>query len=178
MKNNGLLSGHTDLKLDEVLAKLQLVAQTPFDQASPIPAAVNHSEEFFNHELKSIFMREWICVGRNDELLGSGDFLTYEIAGVSVLVVRQEDGSIRAFINACAHRFARLLQEEKGTSKRFTCPYHSWTYNIAGDLVRAPYMEMQDDFDKTKNGLRRLYLEVWEGFIYVSLSENQPIKVS
>jgi len=178
MKNNGLLSGHTDLKLNEVLAKLKLVAETPFENAIPIPAAVNHSQEFFNHEQKSIFMKEWICVGRNDELSRPGDFLTHEIAGISVLVVRQEDGSIRAFINACAHRFARLLQEEKGTSKRFTCPYHSWTYNIAGDLVRAPYMEMKDDFDKTKNGLRRLYLELWEGFIYVNLSKKQPKKVS
>ena len=68
MKNNGLFSGHTDLKLNEVLAKLQLVAETPFENAIPIPAAVNHSQEFFNHEQKSIFMKEWICVGRNDEL--------------------------------------------------------------------------------------------------------------
>ena len=50
MKNNGLFSGHTDLKLNEVLAKLQLVAETPFENAIPIPAAVNHSQEFFNHE--------------------------------------------------------------------------------------------------------------------------------
>jgi hypothetical protein len=121
MKNKALISGHTDLKLSEVLDKLRLVAETPFEKAIPIPAAVNHSKEFFNHELKSIFMKEWICIGRSDEILEAGDFLTQEIAGISVLVVRQNDGSIRAFINACAHRFARLLQVKQGNTKRFTC---------------------------------------------------------
>jgi phenylpropionate dioxygenase-like ring-hydroxylating dioxygenase large terminal subunit len=178
MKNKALISGHTDLKLSEVLDKLRLVAETPFEKAIPIPAAVNHSKEFFNHELKSIFMKEWICIGRSDEILEAGDFLTQEIAGISVLVVRQNDGSIRAFINACAHRFARLLQVEQGNTKRFTCPYHAWTYNIKGDLVRAPYMEMKNGFDKTKNGLRRLYLELWEGFVYVNLSEKQPKNIT
>ena len=178
MENNGRLSGHTDLSLREVLAELKEVAETTFEKAVPVPAAVNHSIEFFKHEMKSIFMKEWICIGRNDELSAAGDFLTQEIAGISVIVVRQKDGSIRAFINACAHRFARLLQEEKGNTKRFTCPYHAWTYDIGGDLVRAPYMEMKRGFDKAKNGLRRLFVESWEGFIYVNLSEIQPKSIT
>ena len=178
MENNGRLSGHTDLSLREVLAELKKVAETTFEKAVPVPAAVNHSIEFFKHEMKSIFMKEWICIGRNDELSEAGDFLTQEIAGISVIVVRQKDGSIRAFINACAHRFARLLQEEKGNTKRFTCPYHAWTYDIGGDLVRAPYMEMKRGFDKAKNGLRRLFVESWEGFIYVNLSKIQPKSIT
>ena len=95
MENNGRLSGHTDLSLREVLAELKKVAETTFEKAVPVPAAVNHSIEFFKHEMKSIFMKEWICIGRNDELSEAGDFLTQEIAGISVIVVRQKDGSIR-----------------------------------------------------------------------------------
>ena len=178
MSKNERLSIHKSSSLQSVLTELGTVATLSFEDALPIPAAVNHSKEFFDHELKSIFLKEWICVGREDEISNVGDFLTHEVAGVSILIVRQTNGSIISFINACAHRFARLVQEKSGNTNRFMCPYHAWTYNIGGELVRAPYMEMKNCFDKKANGLRQVNTEIWEGFVYINLAKEKPKKVS
>ena len=163
---------NTRIPLATVLAKLQAAAALPFDEARPIPAAVNHSREFLDHEHNSVFMQEWICVGRVDEIAEHGDYLTHDIAGVPVLVVRQKDGQIGTFVNACAHRFACLMPDEKGSAKRFTCRYHAWSYDCMGQLIRAPKMEMKAGFDPSSIHLRALHSEVWEGFIYVSLADN------
>jgi choline monooxygenase len=160
------------MPLDELLVRLEQAAALPFEQAHPIPAAVNHSQIFLEHERRSVFMQEWICVGRVDEIAVHGDYLTQDIAGVPILVVRQENDQIGAFVNACAHRFACLVPDEKGSSKRFTCRYHAWSYDCSGELIRAPYMEMKAGFDVSNHRLRRLHSEVWEGFIYVTLAEN------
>ena len=109
METNILLNSHSNASLASVLAKLQAAAAQPFSQAYPMPAAVNHSKEFYNHEYNTVFMREWICVGRTDEITTTGDYLTHDIAGVPVLVVRQGTGKISGFVNACAHRFMCLV---------------------------------------------------------------------
>ncbi len=163
---------HTNTPLATVLEQLQSAAAASFERAHPIPPVVNHALEFLDLERETIFQREWICVGREDEIPARGDFLTHQIAEVPVLVVRQSDTEIRAFVNACAHRFACLVPDSKGSGKRFTCRYHAWTYDIAGQLVRAPYMEMKDGFDVTQHRLRPLQLNTWEGFIYVTLAED------
>lgn len=163
---------HTNTPLADVLQALQSTAATAFTEAHPLPAAVNHSLEFLDCERRAVFEREWICVGREDEVRNTGDFLTHEIAGVAVLVVRQADNQIKAFVNACAHRFACLVPDDKGSAKRFTCRYHAWTYAISGELVRAPYMEMKTGFDTAQHRLRPLQVSTWEGFLYVNLAEH------
>ena len=178
MKRNEIFSGHTDVSLADVLSALQTVAAQPFDEAHPIPAAVNHSREFFNHERDAVFMRDWICVGRADEIATAGDYLTHDIAGVPVLIVRQKDETVQGFVNACAHRFACLMPDAKGTAKRFTCRYHAWTYDLAGQLVRAPYMEMKEGFDRSQHRLRTLRTEIWEGFVYVTLAKEPANSVA
>ena len=167
-----MFSPHQDLALNTVLERLKEAAGRPFEDARPIPAEVHHSRAFLDRERQSIFTQEWICVGRSDEIAAHGDYMTHEIAGVPIFVVRQADLSIKAFVNACAHRFSRLLSGEAGSRKRFTCPYHAWTYDCAGALVRAPFMEMQEGFDLSTHRLRELLVEVWEGFLYATLAEN------
>ncbi|MCP4327239.1 MAG: Rieske 2Fe-2S domain-containing protein [Alphaproteobacteria bacterium] len=169
---------HSELPLKVVLERLKESADRPFEDARPIPPEIHHSRAFLELEREAMFAREWICVGRADEIAAHGDYLTHNIAGVPIIVVRQADGSIKAFVNACAHRFTRLLSDETGSRKRFTCPYHAWTYDCAGDLIRAPYMEMKDGFDPSKHGLRRLQIEVWEGFLYVTLADHQTKTVA
>lgn len=163
---------NSNIPLEVVLEQLKVAASKSFEQAHPIPAAVNHSMAFLEHEKQSVFMEEWICVGREDEIAQHGDYLTHEIAGVPVLIVRQKDGQISAFVNACAHRFACLMPEAKGSRKRFTCRYHGWTYDCNGQLIGAPYMEMKEGFDISQHRLRPLHLETWEGFLYVTLAEK------
>ena len=163
---------HTNTPLATVLQALQSAATAPFSEAHPLPAVLNHSLEFLDCERRVVFEQEWICVGREDEISEPGDFLTHEIAGVAVLVVRQSDNQIKAFVNACAHRFACLVPDGKGSAKRFTCRYHAWTYAISGELVRAPYMDMKAGFDPAQHRLRPLQVSSWEGFLYVTLAEQ------
>jgi len=158
--------------LSVVLAQLQIRASQPFESAQPIPPAANHSIDFFHHEQQSLFMQEWVCIGREDEVEHPGDYLTHDFASVPVLVMRNQDSQLAAFVNACAHRQACLVSDNKGCVKKLTCKNHAWTYDLDGQLIRAPYMEMKADFDPSQHGLRRLQLEVWEGFIYVSLTEK------
>jgi choline monooxygenase len=166
------------MPLSIVLEKLKAAVAVPFEQARPIPAALNHSQTFFEHEQASVFTPEWICIGREDEISSHGDYLTHEIAGVPVLVVRQKDGQVAAFVNACAHRFACLVPDASGSTKKFTCRYHAWTYDCSGQLIRAPYMEMKQDFDVSNHRLRPLHSEVWEGFVYVTLAEHPSTKLN
>ena len=139
---------------------------------------MNHSESFARLERQKIFSHEWICVGRADELPGHGDYLTHDVAGVSVLMIRQESGAIAAFVNACAHRFACLMPKACGTAKRLTCRYHAWSYGTDGCLLRAPYMEMKEGFDASEHRLRELHCEVWQGFVYVCLAERPDVSLS
>ena len=172
MLGNMLRNPHSQARLASVLEKLRSAAALDFDQAHPIPPEVNHSLKFHEHEQQAVFQQEWICVGREDEVPAAGDYLTHEIATVPVLVVRQADASIRAFVNACAHRFACLVPDSCGSAKRFTCLYHAWTYDTAGELLRAPHMEMKAGFDVGQHRLRGLQSNCWEGFIYVTLAEQ------
>ncbi len=173
-----MINPNSHTPLTEVLGKLQAAGAEAFESAKPIPAEVNHSMAFLAHEQKNVFMREWICVGREDEIPDHGGYLTHEIAEVPVLVVRQKDKQLRAFVNACAHRFACLMPEEKGSAKRFSCRYHGWTYDTSGQLIGAPYMDMKPEFNKSDHKLRPLQCEVWEGFIYLSLSKNPATQLS
>ena len=172
MGSNARPTPRSSASLQLCLAELQTAASQPFETAHPIPASLNHSLAFMDHERQAIFAHEWICIGRSDELAAPGDYLAHDIAGVPVLAVRQEDGGLKAFVNACAHRFACIVSDKQGNTKRFTCPYHAWTYDLAGNLVRAPFMDMKQGFDAGEHALRRLHLDVWEGFVYVTLSEQ------
>ena len=98
-------NSNSNTSLSSVLKKLQDTATTPFEKAHPIPAEANHSVEFYKHERNKIFANEWICIGREDEIPNTGDYLTHDIAGVPVFVVRQSTKEILGFVNACAHRF-------------------------------------------------------------------------
>ena len=167
-----LRNPHSQAPLAAVLEKLRSAAALDFDQARPLPPEVNHSLAFHEHEQQAVFQQEWICVGRADEIPTSGDYLTHEIAAVPILVVRQTDNTIRAFVNACAHRFACLVPGSSGSAKRFTCRYHAWSYDCAGELLRAPHMEMKAGFDPAEHRLRGLQTNCWEGFVYVTLAEQ------
>ncbi len=173
------MTPHKELSLSSVLDRLSEAAGRPFEDARPSPSGIYHSPAFLTHERDRIFLQEWICVGRDDEIPDPGDYLTHQIADVPVFVLRQNDGSIRAFVNACAHRHARLVPEEKGScNKRVTCPYHAWTYDLDGQLIRAPYMDMKEAFDDNAHPLKALHTESWEGFLYVTLAKKPDTQLS
>jgi phenylpropionate dioxygenase-like ring-hydroxylating dioxygenase large terminal subunit len=145
--------------------------------AFSLPAACYTSEAWFDFERRAIFDREWIAVGHHGNIPEPGDYVSIEILGEPLLVVRGEDRTVRVMSAVCRHR-GHILGEASGNAHSFTCPFHGWTYDLAGQLTSAPEMNGTLSFaDLKKTGcLPRLRTEVWNGFIFVNFDgEAAPL---
>jgi phenylpropionate dioxygenase-like ring-hydroxylating dioxygenase large terminal subunit len=150
-------------------ADLQRMAARPFEDAVAMPPSVYTSEEFLARERERVFRMDWVCVGRASSLVKPGDYLTCDIAGQPVLVLRDRGGDIRAMANVCLHRMSTLL-EGAGNTRTITCPYHAWSYNLDGTLRGAPQMEKNAGFSKKDYCLPQIRCEEWLGWVYVTLN--------
>ena len=130
--------------------------------------------DILDEEYNKIFLQNWICVGREDELVNPGDFKTIKIGYESIIIIKNEANMLSAYFNVCRHRGTRICNEENGQySKTIQCGYHGWTYNLDGHLIGAPHMENVSGFDKKDYPLHSIKIEKWEGFIFINLS-NKP----
>lgn len=145
----------------------------PLLEASTLPPACYTSPAFYRREVQTIFMKVWNFIGRADRIPNAGDYFTIEFAGVPVIVMRGEDGEVRAFANSCRHRGALLLDGE-GNCRAVRCPYHSWTYDIDGRLIVAPEMDATTGFDPAEWHLTPIRLESWGGFIFINFDSSAP----
>ncbi|MEU5322288.1 aromatic ring-hydroxylating dioxygenase subunit alpha [Streptomyces sp. NPDC021056] len=129
----------------------------------------------FALEQERIFEAMWFCVTRASELAKPGSFRTYQVGRESVLITRSRDGSVKAFLNVCRHRGAKLCTEEAGEVKRaFQCPYHAWTYGLDGKLIAAPNLTSMPDIDRTEYGLVNIHVREWLGYVWVCLADTPP----
>lgn len=129
----------------------------------------------FASEQRTIFERLWLCVARTAEIDGSGRFQVVTAGTESVLLVRQGDGSLRAFLNVCRHRGARVCAEESGQVTRYLrCPYHAWSYELGGRLAAAPNLAKMPDVDRDAYGLVPVALREWLGYAWVCLAAEPP----
>ena len=142
-----------------------------------LPAPYFFDPEVFAAEREAIFLRSWHLVGHVNEFRTPGAFVCQDIFEQSVVVVAGRDGTIRAFHNACRHRGNRLINQRRGTVGTVVrCAYHSWCYGLDGALRSAPRSEGLADFDKAGWGLAPVRLEVFAGFVYVTLDDGaEPI---
>ena len=157
----------------EIVRQLQANCERPFSDARSMPPAVYTSPDFLVLEQIRIFHREWLCVGRASALAEAGDYLTADIDGQPIVVLRDENLELKAFSNVCLHRMSVLL-EGRGNVRRIVCPYHAWNYTLDGALHGAPMMERQSGFCKESYRLPSVRCETWQGWIYVTLDTNAP----
>jgi Rieske 2Fe-2S family protein len=123
-------------------------------------------------ERERIFGRGWLCVGYAAQLAGAGDYLTVELAGESAIVVRGRDGAVRAFLNVCRHRGARLCSEPCGQlGGAIRCRYHAWTYALDGRLIGVPNMP-GEGLDREAHGLVPVALAEWAGLLFLNFDED------
>jgi len=157
-------------------AQLHRLEASPADQDNlSLPAWIYHDPEFFEREKRSIFRQAWQVVCHLSDIPKSGDFHTFEFLGESLVVMRTEDGGVRAFHNVCRHRAARLLDGTKGhCGKLITCPYHAWTYSLDGRLVAVPQKDSFKGLDTARHGLAMLEHEVFLGFVFVRFEPGLP----
>lgn len=126
--------------------------------------------DIYDRDIERIFLRSWQYAGHVSEIPERGDWLLFDFAGESVIVARDLEGNINAMLNVCRHRGSRVCIERKGCNKRLICRYHGWTYDLDGKLVGAS--RMNDDFDKSGIGLKRIQVEVLDGMIFVNFAEQ------
>ncbi|MBB3951809.1 aromatic ring-hydroxylating oxygenase subunit alpha [Aureimonas jatrophae] len=126
----------------------------------------------FAADMEAVFERTWIFVGVEPDVPEPGDVMTLDIGRNAILIVRDDDMKVRAFHNVCRHRGARLVHEDKGTVGNLVCRYHSWTYNLDGDLIHAEHMGA--DFDPKCHGLKSVHLRSLEGLLFVCLADEPP----
>src|SRR5215469_6056168 len=146
----------------------------PLEYASTIPAGWYLDERLAKLERDRVFGRNWIAVGRADQVAGTGQFFTVEVAGEPLVVVRGSDGELRAFFNVCRHHAAAVMTVPCGTAQHLRCPYHGWTYGLDGSLKGAPEFAGVCNFDRAANGLVPVRVAMWEQFVFVTLSEQAP----
>ena len=139
--------------------------------AKTLPQRYFVSPEIFAEELQKIFATNWVLVGHQSQLAQSGDYFIAEGAGESLIVAKDQRSTIRAFYNVCRHRGARLCEEQNGHVAAIQCPYHAWTYALDGRLLGAPHMDETPGFNKTDYPLQQARLGLWEGFIFLNLSD-------
>lgn len=131
------------------------------------------SPDVFAEERERIFAREWVCAGRAEELGSTGEYRLAEIAGESIIVLRDRHGTLRAFYNVCRHRGSRMCEQERGRfAGSIQCPYHAWTYDLDGSLKVARNMADVPSFRAEEYPLHSAAVTSWEGFVFVNLAPH------
>ncbi len=143
----------------------------PINEACLLPPVIYTSGEFYEFERRAIFQREWLCVGRVDQVPDPGDYRCITIAGEPLILVRNPEGELLVLSAVCQHR-GMVVVEGGGNTRRFICPYHHWTYALDGDLLGAPAMDRAVGFDKSACGLPRLKTEIWQGFVFCNFNAD------
>lgn len=131
-------------------------------------------ESVLKEEHRKIFDRCWLYAGFETEVSSPGSFVTRNIGGRPILLVRDRAGYVRLFLNACTHRGASVCRERSGNASRFTCFYHGWSFSNSGDLIGLPDAEAYTPaFDRSKMGLREVpRMEIYRGLIFLSYDPN------
>jgi choline monooxygenase len=146
-------------------------------RASTIPARWYTDPAMLEGERLKVFGRTWQAVGRTDSVAVPGSYFGCEIAGEPVLVVRGQDGCLRAFSNVCRHRGSLLAEGPghcAGGGAVIRCPYHGWTYALDGSLFGQPEFEGVEDWDRSKVCLPRFQVAEWGPFVFVNQDPDAP----
>ena len=146
----------------------------PLERATQLPPRSFTDPDVLAWELEHVFRRGWIGACHIDQLAGRGRYVMIELGAESVLIVADEDGLPRAFVNSCRHRGSRIVDSPEGTVRRLQCPYHAWAYGFDGTLRNAPFTEGLEDFDRACFGLKSVRLAVVEGLVLLDLSGEAP----
>jgi Rieske 2Fe-2S family protein len=134
-----------------------------------LPGRDYTSPEVYDVERERVFAAGWVCVGREEHVPGPGDYVARELLGEPVFLIRDRDGRVRAFANACRHRGTRLLDGSGSVRGAIKCPYHAWTYGSDGALLAAPNVRESDGLVREEFGLWEIRLETYDGFVFANL---------
>ncbi len=170
-----MISETTDALLQSIIASAAL----PREHSVTLPAAAYTDPEFAAFERREIFGKEWISLCQVSQISKPGDFIRVDLCGEPMLVIRGKDMVIRVLSRTCRHRGMDLMPSgfghpDEGNKRVILCPYHLWSYDLGGKLVGAPEMQQAEGFDRSEVCLHEFRSEIWEGFVFATLSEDLP----
>ena len=143
-------------------------------QACTVPSAWYLDPRVAELEAQSVFSRSWQVAGRAEQLRQPGQYVTWELAGEPLIVVRGGDSVLRGFYNVCRHHAAVVITQSEGRADRLRCPYHGWTYSLEGELTGVPDFGGVLEFDRRAMGLVPTDVAIWEKWVFVRLDRGGP----
>jgi len=133
-----------------------------------LPAWTYNSDELTQLEIEQVFLRNWMFVGHVSDIPNPGDYKCFTMGNERAVVVRDQQGQVRAFHNQCRHRASRIVGDNKGhCGKAFICPFHGWSYNLDGSIRNIPKESAFPDMDREELGLLAIDHEIWQGIIFI-----------
>ncbi len=145
------------------------------DAAGVLSPQIYADPAIYELELERVFARSWLVVAHEGHLPAPGDYFASYMAEDPVIVVRQKDGSVKVLLNQCRHRGMKLCRTDAGRARGFTCSYHGWSYDLAGNLVNVPLQERSfPTLDKSQWGVRQARVEIYKGFIFATWNPDAP----
>lgn len=147
----------------------------PIDQASHAPGFVYSSPEVYRREIDEYFKKDWLYVGREEELAKPGDYMSLRLVDEPIVISRGRDGKLNAFFNMCVHRGVEVAYGN-GNTRAFKCPYHGWIYDLEGKLTGATHMKESCGFDAATSRMRQIRVDTWRGNIFICFSaKTRPL---
>ena len=142
------------------------------DRARTLPAAWYADDTFHRHELQRVFRSDWVCAGITDELPPPKGWTAISVGGLPVLLVRDSDGELRAFLNVCRHRASPLCDTgATGSGTVIRCPYHAWVYRLDGTLAKASGVGTPAGFDVADFGLKPVAVARWRRTFWINVAD-------
>ena len=143
-----------------------------YQGSQSLPRQFYTSETVYKMDIQHYWNHSWIWVGHINQIPNVGDFLLFDYGYESVIIARDKNNSVKAFLNVCRHRGSRVCIEKSGNTRLFVCPYHAWTYELNGSLRAA--REMEDNFNTAEYSLKKVNLRIFHGLIFICVADNPP----
>jgi choline monooxygenase len=157
--------------------KLDVVNKS-IEQSHGLPNECYTSEKYTKLERKKLFEDKWVVIGVGSSIPNKGDAKPFDLLGIPIIILRDKQNKIRVFHNVCSHRGYKILQKSCKIKNVIRCPYHSWSYDMTGNLVATPHIggmnkHQCSKFDKSKSGLKEIKSYIWLDMIFINISENE-----
>ena len=143
-----------------------------YQGSQSLPRQFYTSETVYKMDIQHYWNHSWIWVGHINQIPNVGDFFLFDYGYESVIIARDKNDSVNAFLNVCRHRGSRVCIEKSGNTRLFVCPYHAWTYELNGSLRAA--REMEDNFNTAEDSLKKVNLRFFHGLIFICVADNPP----
>lgn len=153
--------------INSLIGQSKTEVNRPLLDARCLDPQFYHDPAIFEAELETIFKKRWLSVCRAEDVPDIGSYLTIDLFGERIIIVRGADQRIRALSGVCRHRWSKLA-DAGGQTTRFVCPNHAWSYDLDGEMIAAPHMERPQCFKREDYGLHKFGCEVWQGWVFVN----------